>query len=370
VINIDLGSINAFISLTPLDIGAKKRLSHTAMKHLIQSYKLPLITFIIMLGFSNCLYSSQSGGQSALATSKVKLTDTHDLLSVYAKVEAVHQATVSAQTSGRVIAINFDIGDRVKKGQTIILIRNRTQQSQHEQAVATFRRAKREYDRMRSIYKKRLISKSQFDQAEAAYRVAAANLKRASEELNRTEIKAPYSGIVVKRHVEVGETANVGQALITGLSLEQLRLKAEIPQTFLTQVRAHNLAYAQINGKRVELKKFAFSPFADANTNTFEIKTLLPKDNYNVFPGAFVKLSFVTGKTKKIMVPAKAIVHRSEVTAIYVVDAKGKVSLRQIRTGKHYADQQVEILSGLDVGDVIALEPIKAARARKQADKK
>ncbi|QKK11936.1 MAG: efflux RND transporter periplasmic adaptor subunit [Pseudomonadota bacterium] len=154
-----------------------------------------------------------------------------------ATVEAVNQATVSAQINGRIVGIYFDIHDYVPRGKVIISFRDTEQRTQFEVAQAVLREAEVrlseaqiEFERVEQIYERRLVSKSALDRAKADLQAAKARadsaqagLQRAEELLGYTEVRAPYAGIVVKRLVEVGESVTVGQPLMAGLSLEQLR---------------------------------------------------------------------------------------------------------------------------------------------------
>ena len=77
-----------------------------------------------------------------------------------------------------------------------------------------------------------------------------------------------------------------------------------------------------------------------------------------LYPGTFVKVGFVIGETERLLVPAAAIVHRSELTGVYVV-TNGTPSLRQIRAGRRYGDR-IEVLAGLAAGELVAIEPVRA----------
>ena len=99
-------------------------------------------------------------------------------------------------------------------------------------------------------------------------------------------------------------------------------------------------------------------PVADAATNTFRVRASLPAASITLYPGTFVKIGFVVGETERLLVPARAVVHRSELTAVYVV-GETAVTLRQIRVGRSYGDR-VEVLSGLAAGEVVAADPVAA----------
>jgi RND family efflux transporter MFP subunit len=290
-------------------------------------------------------------------------------------VEAINRTTVSAQTSGQVDEVLFDVDDYVEKGQVIVRLRDTEQKARVAQAEAELEganarlvEARRDYERTRSIHEKDLASKADMDRvtaardaAEAARSAAEAGLAQAREQLEYTQVRAPYSGIVTERLIQVGETAQPGQRLMSGISLEQLRVLVDVPQNLIQQVREIGIARVQQPGNGwVTAQRLTIFPYADPVSNTFRVRLELSRGTRNMFPGMVVKTAFVTGSRNELVVPSRAVVHRSEVTAVYVVGPSGSVALRQIRVGRHNDDETVTVLAGLDEGEKVALEPVAA----------
>lgn len=295
-------------------------------------------------------------------------------------IEAINQSTVSAQTSGRVTEINFDIDDIVPKGAVILRIRDTEQRSRSQQAQAglseakaRYKEAEAEYGRIKGIYEQRLIARSEMDRAEAAFNAAKARLEQAEarvsesqEQQGYTVIRAPYSGVVTKRFVQMGESVSPGQPLMTGMSLEQLRATVSVPQSFVKAMRAHGKATVELpDGERVTATSIRIFPYADENSHSVNVRVNLPDGDRGVYPGMFVKVGFVTGEDDGLLVPASAVVHRSELTALYVVNKDGRIGFRQVRLGERSGDQ-IEVLAGLESGEKVAVDPIAAGIALKQ----
>ena len=287
-------------------------------------------------------------------------------------VEAVHQATVSAQTAGRIAQVAYDVDDFVEAGEVLVRFTDVEQSTALRQAEAQLAEAKarrteaeEEYRRAQNLVERKLGSQRDLDSAlagrdSAIARVAAAEsaVEAARQQLDYTVVKAPYPGIVTERHVEVGESVSPGQPLMSGLSLDRLRIVTELPQSVAGEVRKNpHAALISVNG-RVEASQITLFPIADPVTNTFTVRLDLPDGQFGLYPGMFVKVAFQIGEAERLLIPSKAVLHRSEVTAVYVVGPEG-VRLRQIRTGQVFGDR-TEVLAGLSEGENVALDPVRA----------
>ncbi|MDX1824454.1 MAG: efflux RND transporter periplasmic adaptor subunit [Thiohalomonadales bacterium] len=280
-----------------------------------------------------------------------------------AVIEAVKQATVSAQTSGRVIEINYDVDDYVEKGSILLRFRDKEQRARYNAAQANFEEAQSDFKRTTELFEKKLVAKAMLDKAEARLKAARAERDQAKENLEHTIVRAPYSGIVVQRHIEIGETAAVGQKLFTGISLESLRATVNVPQDIVNTIRSKQKASVILdrdNSKRVPAESLTISPFANPVTHTFTVRVNLPVADYQIYPGMFVKVAFTLDEIQQLVVPVGAVSRRSEVSAVYVVDEKQQVHYRQVRVGRQLNSEQVVILAGLTEGERVALDPIKA----------
>ena len=289
-------------------------------------------------------------------------------------VEAVHQSTVSAQTAGRVEEIMVDVNDFVAQGTPIVRIRNIEQRAGLDQAQAALREAQArfveaqaEYNRIRGVYEKQLVAKAQmdaaiasFDAAKARLEAAQAGVAQAKESLGYTTVNAPYSGMVLERHVQLGETVQPGKPLMTGFSLDELRVVANVPQRLIGAVRQHQQARVlpPNGGPGIAAARLTFFPYADPQSNVFKVRVYLPPKTAGLYPGMFVKTAFRVGEEQRLTMPRQALAQRGEVSAVYVVK-DGKVSLRQVRPGRSEGEA-VEILAGLEPGETVALDPIKA----------
>lgn len=323
---------------------------------------LPGLLFLTSVSFPITVL--QAADTSSLATTPAEYIEVPEERVLDASIEAVNETTVSAQINGRVNQIFYDVDDYVEKGAVLLTFRDKEMLARFQGAQAAFEEAQTEYARMKKLIDQKLVSKSEMDKATARLKSARAKLDEARENLENTKVRAPYSGIVVKRHVELGELARVGQPLFTGVSLEDLRATANVPEDIINTVRSNKKARVIVNrdGEQgVEAASLTITPYADPATHTFNVRVNLPRGEYGVYPGMFVKVAFEIGSQRQLVVPVSAIARRSEVSAVYVVDKHMHVHFRQVRVGRRIGEKQVSILAGLSEGEQVALDPVKAA---------
>ncbi len=315
----------------------------------------------------------------ALKTAPVQYREVDQTYAAEGVVEAVKQSTVAAQISGRVVAVNFDVGDRVKKGQVIVRI-DPTEvnqvyaaaQAQVAQADATLRNAKAQFERTQRLVEQKFVSAAAVDEAQADYLAARAQRAAAEAGGGQAEatrgyatVTAPYSGVVSARHVELGEMVVPGKQLMTGFDPGELRVTANLPQNQLGAVR--RLASAGVDfpalSKRVQAARVTILPSADIQTHTTQVRLELPPGVEGLYPGMFARAYFTVGRVKKLLIPAAAVARRSEVAGAYVVGENGEIRFRQLRLGVAAAGEEVEVLAGVAPAEQLARHSVAASAA-------
>jgi RND family efflux transporter MFP subunit len=292
-------------------------------------------------------------------------------------IEAVRRSTVSAQTAGEIIELPFDVNDYVPKDAVIVRFDDTRQKARLDkvsaaqtEARARLTESEKAFRREARLLEEDATSKAKFENAKANFMAARAKLElaeaavaEAREELEYTVVRAPFSGIVVERFVEPGEQVQIGQALGTGLSFEQLRAVVEVPGRYINGIRQRRLARVLSpggTGESVDAESLTVFPFANPTTHTFTVRLNLAEGEHGFYPGMLAKVAFDLGEKQELVVPSRAIVRRSEVTGVYVVKESGQVGLRQIRSGRALGDGQTVVLAGLEAGERVALDPVQA----------
>jgi len=341
----------------------------------LRSMIMRTLYLLATLAFTG-LVPSGAARAEALETAEASYREADVTYATEAVVEATRQSTISAQTTGRVVELRFDVGDSVRQGEVIARIDPQQLEqalagsvAQVAQARAAYENARTELDRTRELARQKFVSQAALDRAEAAFRVAEAGWKaaqasagQASTSRSYTTVLAPYSGVVSARHVELGEMASPGKPLLTGFDPADLRVVAVVPQYRVAAVRAGAKASVEIPslGRWIEGKSVTVLPSADSQSHVTRVRIDLPRDVRDIYPGVFARAHFAIGRERRLVIPSRSVLRRSEVTAVYVISTEGLPKLRQIRAGESAGPALIEVLAGVQPGEKVALDPVRA----------
>ena len=322
---------------------------------------------------------------AGLATVAVK--QSNDALSFTAEgiVEAVKGSVIAPQVSGSITALPVKAGDHVKAGQLLARIDTRmanqqaaSNQAQVAAAQAQLSAARKEYERKHRLYEKQYISQAALERAESDYKTAEAQTKAqlAQSGLSNVEtglhtINAPYAGVVAEVMTEVGGMAMPGQPLLSIYDPSGFRVTVNVPQSQLANLKAGAsvkvlIPAAAESDRNTTSTQITVLPTADAISNMMTVRLALPQNLISLRPGMFARAMLPVSGAKgklQIFVPAKSVIKRSELVAVYVVDKQGRPQLRQVRLGRKQGEN-IEIFAGLRVGELVAVDPIAAANVK------
>ena len=312
-----------------------------------------------------------------LAALTVALADGGDGRSWDGVVEAVREARLSAQTSGRVVAVQRDVNDSVADGEVLVRLSEVEQRAGVASASAQLRaaeaalvEARSTRRRYRELAEKQLVATAQLDQVQTTYEAAlaardaaAARLAEASQQIDYTTIRAPYSGRVSARAVEPGESVAAGQWLMSVFAPDSLRIQVSVPQSDAAPIREQPVAHITFDdGRRLEAAKVTVFPSADPDTHSVNVRVDLAALDPAPLPGSTAKVTFAASREARFArIPTSALVRRGEVNAVYVLNGQ-TLALRQLRLGE-IAGDGVDVIAGLKPGEIIAADPVAAAQA-------
>ena len=289
------------------------------------------------------------------------------------QVEAVRQGLLSSQANGRVSTVDVRAGQSVSAGQTLLRIdaSDATPDVQANQASlaaanARLNEAEAEFRRAQQLRLHDYISEAALQRAEASLRAAQAEHSAAAAGVAgaRTRaawhtLTAPYAGRVTAVLVSAGDLAVAGKPMVRLYAPGAMRVIAHIPESLGASIQTGS---AQVSGSDNIMRPvttWQLVPAVDPDTHSVEVRADLPPTS-SLQPGQFASLWLPSSKASHLDIPLTALVKRSELTAVYVVDQAGHNRLRQIRLGAVQGNR-VEVLAGLSPGEQIVADPSAGA---------
>lgn len=317
-------------------------------------------------------------------------------------VQSVNTSVLSAQIGGMVREIRVKPGDRVRRGEVLALLDDRTPRAQlsaaeagvneasegvneidHgiQAAQANLRFARSTFERYEGLMAKNSISRQEFDDAHTRYKEALANeqaleAKRKQVEARQRQARSqasvaetlysysrvvsPLNGVVVTKAVDTGTVVMPGAPLLTVEDNSRYRLEASVPENVAGNVRLGQLLAVSIPEGDFEGRVTEIVPVADPSSRTFTAKVDLPP-NCKCRSGEYGKVRVRMGAAEALFVPQSAVIERGELEGAFVAGENNILHFRLVTTGR-VSGGQVEILSGLNPGERVAVSNVDRLR--------
>ena len=307
-----------------------------------------------------------------------KSLDAGPTLSLPGTLQGFVQAPIGARASGYLKRWYKDIGSPVKKGELLAEIEAPELDQQLSQAVAaraqtasTVDLAHSTMERWEALRKKDAVSQQELDEKRSANAQARANLAAADANVERLRqlegykrVVAPFAGVITRRNVDVGDLIDAGgstgaRALFVLSQTDPLRVYVNVPQTYAQMIKPGQkvvVSQAELPGQRFEGEIMRTSASIDTASRTMQVEVNLPNKNGVLLPGAFVSVSLPLPASPSLVIPANALLFRTEGLRVAVVDANGVVHLKPVQVGRNLG-QQIEVLEGVTPADRLVLNP-------------
>ena len=285
-------------------------------------------------------------------------------MSVIGTMEAVHGVTVSADLPGSVEKINFASGQAVREGDVLVELDTRQERAQLSALEAQRDLARINYGRTQQLVKEGVISRMEYDQATAQQKATEANVAEIRATIERKTIRAPFSGILGIRKVNLGQYLAAGDAVVPLQSLNPIYVNVGLPQQSVGQVRVgRNL---RITSEDLPSQVFtgrvtAIDSVVDQATRNIQVQATLANPEGKLRPGMFVQVEVVLGASRPVIaLPASAISFAPYGDSVFIItDLKGQkgqtyrgVRQQFVKVEGSRGDQ-VAVVSGVNPGEEV-----------------
>lgn len=287
--------------------------------------------------------------------SELTLGSIEAVLTFSANLEAERQVSVVAEAQRQVTELLVEEGDRVRRGQILLRLQDDEQHSVLKKVKSQVTKAKREFVRQERLYKQELISEEQYNNADYELEQLGISLADAERELGYTEVRAPISGTVTERMVNLGDQVQIGQELFELIDFESIVARIYVPEKHLAELRTGLPATvsAQAAGDYAcSVKRIA--PIVDPKSGTVKV-TVAVGAQPRLRPGMYVDVNLVTAThLEAVLVPKRAVVYDNDQMYVYRMKGKDRVErvfIKPLLTDKY----NVEPVGGLVAGDRVVI---------------
>ena len=279
-------------------------------------------------------------------------------------VAAVQGVSVSADLPGTVVAIGFSSGQSVHEGDVLARLDTRQEQAQLAAAESQRELARLNFDRMQGLLNERVVSRAEFDRATADQRQTDARAGEIRATIDRKTIRAPFTGILGIRQVNLGQYLSGGDALVTLQSLNPIYVNFGVPQQSTAQMqigRAVRITADDLAGSAFSGRITAIDSIVNESTRNVQVQATLANPNGTLRPGMFVQAEVAVGEASAVVtLPASAISYAPYGDSVFIVsdlkNDKGQsyrgVRQQFVKLGAARGDQIV-IVSGVKAGDEV-----------------
>jgi membrane fusion protein (multidrug efflux system) len=265
---------------------------------------------------------------------------------------------IRPEVAGRVAAIHFNEGQTVAAGARLIALDAAEVQAQLDASRADARLTEQRAERAAELFKKNFISQQALEDAREAHKKATAQRQENEARAAKTEIRAPFSGIVGLRQVSAGAYLKAGEDIVRLDKIDVMKLDFRVPESYLGKIRRDQPVAVRVDafpGEQFPGRVYAVETSVDEKTRTVQLRGRVENRGLKLRPGMFARVVLELGSNDKAtLIPEQAIVPRGNRNFVFrVVD--GKAALTEVALGAR-SPGQVEIVKGLKAGELVVTD--------------
>ena len=323
-------------------------------------FKLLIPTILV-----NILISCHSNDSDKKTTTKknaaafegyvIKPMVVDEVITVSGTLKPYEETVLMPEVSGRVVRINLPEGEFVKQGTLLVKLFDDDLQAQLLRSQTQFQIVEQTERRQNELVKVNGISQSDYDQTVLQLHSIKADIEVLKVQVRKTEILAPYDGVIGLRNISLGAEVSPGVQLATIREIYRLKLDFNVPEKYSSQVKTGMKANFTIEGtdRKYEATIIATEEGIDATTRNLKVRSVVVNNNAILIPGAFANVQLKLNENKNaLMVPTQAIIPQERNKTI-ILAKNGKAVFVNVKTGVRQSSM-IEVLNGVEVGDTVA----------------
>ncbi len=278
-------------------------------------------------------------------------------------IVANEQVDLKPESSGKITQIYFREGSNVSRGQLLVKINDNELQAQLAKAKNRQQLAEQQEFRQRQLLQREAVSQQDYDVVLAELNSLKTETQLIQAQIQKTEIRAPFSGTIGLRSVSVGDYVTPSSTISKLVNINPAKIEFSIPERYSSLIQNNTkITFTVVGTERTfEGTVFAIEPKIDQTTRTIQLKAISPNSNGLLLPGAFARIELSLGKVNDaLMVPTQAIIPEATGQKVFIV-RNGKAQSVAVEIGTR-TESQIQITKGISANDTVITSGILQLR--------
>lgn len=288
-----------------------------------------------------------------------------------AVIDAPNTIKISNQIAGTLLKISHRPGTLVKKGDILIKLDDSLTKAEYQKALASLDKAKQDLNRINKLLPRQLASAEELSAADTDLKLAKAEVTLKKIQLERSTIKAPFSGVISERNYEPGDSVVSNTHLLTLVDNSNLIAKSAVPEAFLASIKINQKVKLDIPALSYQFDGHISSiyPTVDPNTQQVSIEISFEHEKQKLYPGLFAEIEISQKINNSILIPVNAVQYDTQGSWVYTVNSDKKANVTRITTGRNIGNK-IEIKDGLVEGNILITRGFVGLRPGKKVSSK
>jgi len=340
-------------------------------------FNMPYFSLIIAFTLTGILLS---GCDDTAETAKKRKNKPHQVNTVIAKaqdslierrfnatINAPNTVNISNQIAGTLLEIPHRPGAKINQGDILIKLDDSLTRAEYQKALASLDKAVQDLARIKKLLPRQLASAEELSSADTSLKLAKAEVTLKKIQLERSIIKAPFSGVISQRLLEPGNSVVTNTHILTLVDNSNLIAKSAVPESYLLSLKKGRKVSLNIPALSYQLNAFISTiyPTVDQKTQQIPIEVRFEHKDKNLYPGLFAEIIISEKINNAILIPVNAVQYDTKGAWIYTLDNKGKAQIKRITTGRNI-NNKIEILTGLTDGNTVITKGFVGLRPGKK----
>lgn len=289
----------------------------------------------------------------------VKKSVLNNSIQTVGNILANEEVDLKSEAQGKVVKINFNEGQQVQKGQWLVKINDADLQAQLKKALSTKKLKDETEKRNKQLLNKGAISAETYDLSLTDLNSINADIDLLKEQIRRTEIIAPFNGLIGLRNISEGSFINNTVAISRLQNIDQVKIEFAIPEKYTSKIRSGMLINFTVEGQKevFTAKIYAIDPKIDPVNRNVIARAICSNPNKKLLPGAFAKVNItLDSNPDALLIPTQAIVPILKGQKVFLVQGDSAIE-KQVTIGNRN-DLTVEVIDGLNENDSVIVQGV------------